>query len=219
MDQYFIDSFLKAGGRYSGDNIIFTSCSPAFLSIVNEIIENDNNPLVLPCKVEIKNDDIMLIAKVQSLFDDKIKKDVLTRTFLTIYVAKNTMQSLGIDDFKNVCSQSDLEVGLRAFHSLNAQKIKDFYLMAPLPEEIDRMIAKLDKKIELNLVLPNGNNNALLQRYINNYIGSRLPYCVKLFTAENSLCSYFTSNGQFIERPHDYQSVDVKNLEIDSERE
>ena len=88
MDQYFIDSFLKAGGRYSGDNVIFTSCSPAFLSIVNEIIENDNNPLVLPCKVEIKNDDIMLIAKVQSLFDDKIKKDVLTRTFLTTYVAK-----------------------------------------------------------------------------------------------------------------------------------
>lgn len=220
LDKYFIDSFLKAGGRYSGDNVIFTSCSPAFLSVVNEIIENDNNPLVLPCKVELKNDDIELISKVQTLFDDKLKKDVLTRTYLTSHFALEVMRVFGINNSKEICSKTELENGLQAFKDLDVNKIINFYKTAPLPEEVDWNIEKLDeKKIELNIVLPDGNSNVLLQRYINNYIGSRLRYCVKLFTKDKNLVSYLTSNEQLIERPHDYQLVDVANLEYEVENE
>ena len=96
------------------------------------------------------------------------------------------------------------------------EKVKKYHSVAPMPFDITNFSREI-QKIELNFIL-NNTQNVYIQEAINNFISSREPYSVKIFSS-HSLPSYRDQTKNLIECPHDYMSRNISDfIEYQSEK-
>ena len=93
----------------------------------------------------------------------------------------------------------------------NFEKIKQNYAKGYMPYDVARKSRKLGQKIELNIFLFHM-DNIVLQQAINNFVSSREPYSVKIFTNKEKLSTYYDTNGNIIEWPHDYMRRNMNDF-------
>lgn len=204
VNEYFKNAYLTCGNTY--DNFIFEDCSLKFIDFAYDYLKHNSNDVISCC--------IKLNKKIESMLEcslfkckNEMQKKIVARSYFTTVFLYEVLQKASIS------TTFDLEMlkkGISDILSGDFEKVKEFCLHgAPIPYDIKRIINK-NIKIELNVFLIDI-NNVYLQRTINNYISSREPYSVKVFS-NKKLVSYVDELGNFIENPHDYMSVDVNKF-------
>jgi hypothetical protein len=103
---------------------------------------------------------------------------------------------------------SILKEQIKAFYNNEFWKVKQFHATSFFPNDVAEYSKKFGK-IELNFFLIE-TKNVELQRAINNFISSRTPYSIKIFTTNAKLSSYADQAGNLIQSPHDYMTRDVR---------
>ena len=104
-----------------------------------------------------------------------------------------------------------LQEQLEEFEKNNYEKIKQNYIKSYMHNNIASESRKLGQKIELNFFMFDI-DNIELQQSINNFVSCREPYSVKIFTNKERLSTYYDTNGNLIECPHDFMRRDVNEF-------
>jgi len=200
INQVFIDEYLTCGKTY--DNFIFENCSQEFVERAQKFLSKENNN-VKPCNIKITKEVEDKIKKVLDNCNTDIQKSILARDFIIVLVMKEVLKDID-EEHKSFYA---MEEQLKAYYKNDFLKIKEYltdsYLMSDIAE-----YSKKFKKIEINFFLYNTQNN-VLQKAINNFISSRTPYSVKIFTTNKRLSSYYDQAGNLIQSPHDFMTRDV----------
>ena len=192
LTEYFEYNYLTPG--HTRDNFVFYGCP-------KEVIEEAEKSLVIetedikPCLIKITRD---TENALESVFD-KCKNDMQKKIIARSFFVSLFLRELGEDNLNDVISA--LSSG---DYNRVAEVVSDF----PLPYDIAQKIRKIDKKIELNILLI-GTENVLIQQAINNYLSSREPYSIKLFTTGKTFPTNYDQCGNLVQWPHDYLSVNV----------
>lgn len=204
-----LEELITTGERFAGDNAVITNCSNEFLHLAHrELVNNDE---CRSCRVVFNEKNNEMINELFSNYNDMNKK-IFARTYVITFIINSMSQAYPeIENFGLGFDTKDLEFGLTAFENKDYLALKNYYLKAPWANDIATIVSRFGK-MELNVFMT-CKLNKYIQQEINNQIGSRLPYCVKIFTNQSTLSSYTTTNGEFIQSPHDYISYDFSNLE------
>lgn len=198
LNKTFIDGYLTAGE--TRDNFIFTNCDESVLEIAEQSLAQRKNG-VKPCLVFFDEQDMTVSSEIIGKRSSDIQKKVVAReyVFQKVMIAILKHEPLCEARFKTL-SQTHKKLrngNMKAlFSGLTTLDIYDY---------IDAF-----GKIELDFFLKNFSDSHL-QQAINNFVSSRMPISIKIFSNGN-LCSYFDQSGVFIEEPHDYMSVNVNDF-------
>lgn len=214
LTQYIINEYLVPSGHYFGDKIIFVNCSNEFLELAKDVAQKENK--VKACFVKIDEKTINLFTEIQALFHVDIQKTVMTRTLLSLLVLREVIKKFQLKEFGgyDTITLDEVNDGIKSFHEKNIEKMKVCYFKALLPTDLDCITDKFGKgSFELNFVLPDGNDNLILQKNINDYIYSHNPFCVKVFTSRDGLSMYLATNNEFIEPIHDFRIFNYDDYE------
>lgn len=202
IDENFINSYLTIGNTY--DNFLFENCPNELISIAKERLNTSDNET----KSIILNFDKNLSANLQSTldqFDNPIQKRIICRDLISSMFMKQLLEHTKSNDYK----VNDLDTIISAIQEGNRDKILDTLSHSPIPYDIERLVRKIGK-IEVNIFLTDIENN-LLQQAINNYLTSRTPYSIKVFSNKN-LCTFYDQMGNILQPPHDFLVRDVNKF-------
>ena len=202
VDEFFIEQYLIAGNTY--DNFIFENCPSEFLIFAEKQLSESNNE-VKPCNIKLTRKEQSEAESVFSQCDNDFQKKVLASYYVTILILKELFKGQNEDGFLALQNQ------VEEFKNNNFEKIKQNYMSGYMPYDVARKSKKMGQKIELNIFLCDM-DNVVLQQAINNFVGSREPYSVKIFTNKEQLATYYDANGNIIECPHDFMRRDVTNF-------
>ena len=202
VDKYFVSQYLVAGNTY--DNFIFENCPANFMIFAMELLSKSNNE-VKPCNIIISFEQQELIERVFLNCGNDFQKKVLASYYVTTLILKEMFR-----DGNEEILQS-LQEQLEEFRNNNFEKIKQNYIGGYMPYDVARESRKLGQRIELNIFLLDMDNR-VLQQAINNFVSSREPYSVKIFTSKERLATYYDANGNLIECPHDFMRRDVNRF-------
>jgi len=203
INEYFKNEYLTAGNTY--DNFIFEQCPDELLCIARESLSKSNDK-VKSCVVSVGRG---LEEKVEKIFDnckEEFQKKILARDFVSAIILFELLKHKSSEKD----AKSFVECQIDSFLNGNFEKVKELHSSTFMPSDISRFARNLGK-IELSFVL-DSTQNVYLQQAINDYIYSREPFSVKIFTNNDRLPSYCNLNGDFIECPHDYLRKNVNNL-------
>ena len=102
-----------------------------------------------------------------------------------------------------------LKEQVKAFDEGQLWRVKQLHAYAPFIHEMSDAYYN-HGKFEVNFFLED-TENVLIQRAINNFLSSRTPFSVKVFTNLEKLPTYVDEGGCFIETPHDYLTMNVRD--------
>ncbi|MFQ6752411.1 MAG: hypothetical protein ACLRFL_02455 [Clostridia bacterium] len=204
-----IDELITTGARASSDNVVVVNCSYNFMRMAIEGLNNTDDCRAICVIINAKTNE--KISKFLDSILDRDHQKIYARTFVGSIIMLEMLKNyedvnLGFEYDKELLSS-----GIEAFISQDADRVKEFYIHhAPWSMDIERVVRKYGK-MELNIFLSN-KIDTRLQNEINNFIFSRLPYCVKVFTSADRLSSYRTTSGDMIQIPHDFTEYDMVKL-------
>ena len=205
IDEMFKNQYLTCGKTY--DNFIFENCPNEFIAQA-EILLSVEDALVKPCNVKITNEIETKVLKTLENCKEKFQIDSLARDFVTALVMKEVLKDIP----QTMHKINDLNEQIKAFYENDFDKVKQFHAVSFFPSEVAEY-SKQFKQIELNFFLYDIQSKTL-QKAINNFISSREPFSVKIFT-NRFLASYYDQGGNIIQPPHDYMTRDVnKYIEV-----
>lgn len=202
INDYFKSQYLTCGN--TRDNYIFHNCPEELLLGAYNSLEEDCMG-IKSCMILINRTDEENIEKTLSDCSS-IQKLMLYRDYVNARVLKEV--------YKNQHKKEDdynmLKDLIESFNDGDILKVKKYHTYAPFMYEIIDEYRK-GNKFEVNFFLVNTENELLL-RAVNNYISSRTPFSVKVFTDLECLPTYVDEGGQLIECPHDYLTMNVHNF-------
>ena len=203
IDKNFFYEYLINGVNHT-DNIMFLGCPTEFLDVAkDELTKNIALKSIKPCCVKI---DRLMEEKLEYHLDHcatDFQKQLIARDFVCTLIKKEILKH-----YKNKLSEKHIiNNAIRDYMDDEFYRVKDFHQFAPMPSDITRDSKKLDR-IELNLFL-DGTQNKFVQQAVNNFISSREPYSIKLFTNNSQLSTHYDQLGHLVQSPHDYRNVDV----------
>lgn len=202
INEHFKKSYLTCGN--TRDNFIFENCLNEFVQLAECSLKASQNG-TQSCCIKITKDLEEKLESTLSQCENDIQRKIVARElFATLFMFELIKKTPQKDKLK-----SDLKMGLSDILSGDFEKTKKYIMTAPTPYDIENYIQS-HQKIELNIFLYDIQNKPL-QQAINNYISSRLPYSVKIFS-NKPLASYLDQNKNRIEVPHDYMTINVKNF-------
>ena len=193
------EQFKEILNDQTSDNYVFFGfpkemVEPAKL-ILNKNKEKKSCFITIDAEMEEK-----LNATLDGFTNEKHKDIICRDLFVTLF-----MKELTKDSAENQTYQDFLEKGLDMILSGDSQIAKEYHSFCPMPLELTKMI-KNNLPIVLNIFLTDA-NNVYLQRAINNYLGAREPYSIRVFTNQKKLTSYYDQMGNAIQPIHDYREV------------
>lgn len=210
ITQYFIDSYLSPG--ITRDNFIFEDCSQEFLKEAKIHLSNQSES-IKSCVIEIDSNITKILEQTLSNFENITHKKFVARD----YICSEILRNLLVITNTNPESLQQIESGLNAIKKGDISKVKQYHTVAPMPYDIT-CFSKEIQKFELNFLL-NGTTNRYIQEAINNFISSREPFSVKVFSTQG-LPTYLDQSGNIIQSPHDYMARNVKDfIESDLEKQ
>lgn len=207
IHQYFFDNYLTSGRTY--DNFIFTKCSIEFLNKAKKYLSQKQDDCNA-CIIELSRNDEISFEKTLDKCKSVYQQKILARDYICLLI----MHKL-IEKSSNTESLQDIKNHLEVLINGDFESAITLHANAPFPHEITDYI-KENKHSEINFLLKD-TENKIIQSAINNFISSRTPYSVKIFTNNERLPSYYDESGTLIENPHDYmlRDLDVFALEND----
>ena len=200
LNEYYKNEYLVCGK--TRDNFVIENCPLQFIKLAGESLKNDENG-VKSCNVKITAIDETFLEKTLNLCENDLLRSFIARDYVCSIVM--------IEVLKNVEEQKSyidlLKEGVKCLLDGNFEKAKEFHSKAPFPSDISSM-ARRYGRIELNFFMIN-NSNVFVQQAVNNFISSREPYSVKLFTTNRRLPSYLDQGHNLIECPHDFMTIKI----------
>ena len=182
------------------DNFIFENCSTEFLNKAFLYLSKPANN-VIPINIKLTTSLSDRLKKTLNNFEDVLHKKLIARDFICslimLEIKKNKNEV--IDELNSI---------IKAILNCNIAEIKKYHTICPMPFEITKEFKK--NNFELNFFIENINDKFLTQA-INNFVSSREPYSVKIFT-NNNLSTYYDQLGNKIECPHDYINLNYQNF-------
>lgn len=203
VSKSFKDNYLTPG--CSLGHFVFEKCPTAFLDCAKELLLQDKRQCRC-CIVEINREIEEAFEKTLKVCPNDLRKSLLARCLFDALFMHEIMLKRGIVKTDNGVTVDVLDKGLQDLCSGDIIRAGEFYLKQNTLE-IDRLAGHC-REIEL-VVMLKGTENKFIQQVVNGYIASRTPYAIKVFTDNVALPSYSTAGGQFIERVHDYSSLDI----------
>ena len=188
----------------SSDNFVFECCKEDFYDRAKMVRENSESELGLrACVVSLGEKDCLALEKIHEQCANEFQCKVLSRTFLSAKIFLELQKTFGADSLARA-SKEELRNGLYAFESGDFEEVKKFYVEAPMFNELSRIYRK-NGGFELDF-FEDCRLNKYLQESINDLLYSREPFSVKVFSKDR-LTTYVTSNGDFVQSPHDYLTL------------
>ncbi|MBE5758088.1 MAG: hypothetical protein E7345_04100 [Clostridiales bacterium] len=200
ISNYFKNEYLTCGSTY--DNFIFTNCTNEFLKLAKSSLQTPAN-LVKPCNITLTHDDEKCLELSLENVKSPIQREIIIRDFATALILREIYKDIPTKAIR--LNEINETINSLLFNDL--LNIKNNLDKSPMPFEIISAIRKFGK-IEVNFYLHDTQNKEI-QKAINNYIFSREPYSIKVFTNSSRLPSYTTQRGDFIECPHDYIHINM----------
>ena len=202
IDEMFKSQYLTCGKTY--DNFIFENCPKKFVEYALTSLSEEAE--IKPCNVKITH---KMEEKVESTLancTNKIQQDILARDFVTLLVMKEVLKNIPekSEEYDNITEQ------IKAFYGNDFLKVKQCYANSYFVSDVADF-SKNNQKIELNFFLIELNSKTI-QKAINNFISSRTPYSIKVFTTNSRLVTYYDQAGNLIQPPHDYMTRDVNRF-------
>ncbi|MBE7076421.1 MAG: hypothetical protein E7374_00830 [Clostridiales bacterium] len=203
LDETFIKSYLTCGK--TRDNFIFEDCPTEMVEMANEFLSVSSVD-VKSCCITITDDIVAKLNLTLSRCETEIQKKVVAREFVFSMFMLQLSRFLR-DDY----TQTIMLRGVQDLLSGDFERVKKYVQSQNCPTAIDLMdmIKKLGK-IELNFFILNASNK-YLQQAINNFISSREPYSVKIFSTQ-FLSTYYDQTESRIEWPHDFLTVNISRF-------
>lgn len=211
INDHFKRSYLTCGNTY--DNFIFHNCPKSFLQVAYDSLNEDKFG-IRPCMVRITKEDEENVEYTLEGCSSDWQKVILSRDYVNARVLKEIYSSVR----EKGAAYAVLKEQVKAFHEGQLWRVKQLHAYAPFIHEMADSYYN-HGKFEVNFFLED-TENVLIQRAINNFLSSRTPFSVKVFTNLEKLPTYTDEGGTLIENPHDYMSVDVhKFIEIKEDDE
>ena len=204
-----LEDLMTTGARHSSDNVVVVNCSSDFMRMAKDRLVSNNDCKAINVVINANVNDS--VSKFLDLVDDKDHQKMFTRTFIASIIMHEVLNNY--DNVNDIFEYDveDLSRGISAFLAQDLISVREYHIQhAPWSMDIERVVRKYGK-MELNIFIPNM-VDIRIQREINNYISSRLPFCVKVFTNEDRLSSYQTSFNEVIQIPHDFTEYDMLYL-------
>lgn len=202
INEYFKDAYLTCGK--TRDNFMFAECPIEFIEAINDYL-TESSADVKSCVIKITRKQEEKIEKTLSQFEHDIQKNFIARDYICSLIM--------LEILKGVSSEREevrfLRQGIKAILHNDYLKVREFNINSPRPKSITNAVKRFGK-IELNVILID-TKNTFLQRAINNFLSSREPYSIKIFTTNRYLPSYHDELGTLIECPHDYMRCNIKD--------
>lgn len=204
IEENFNREYLTCGNTY--DNFIFHKCPKSFLHIAQDRLSKDNNG-VRPCLIRITRDDEEIIENMLKEYEDyEFYKTIICRDYVNARVLNEVYSRVA----EKGASKSVLNEHVKAFKEGELWKVKKHHVSAPFMYEIVDAYKKYGS-FEIDFFLED-TENVFIQKAINNFISTRAPFTVKVFTNKDKLPTYYDEGGNIIECPHDYMTRNVNNF-------
>lgn len=193
--------------KYSDNYIIFNFPKELMEQAKNILSKTSTNNCFISLDSEIEKK----LENTLNNFSNKIHKDIICRDLLiTLFMKELTKDSEHQQKF--------LENGINVILSGDNTKIKDYHSHCPTYHDISKTI-KLP--LVLNIFLSD-TKNIYLQRAINNYISSREPFSIRIFSNQSKFSTYYDQAGNIIQPIHDFRQLNIikkyKLNEIEEEK-
>ena len=196
FNKYYVDEYLTSGK--TRDNFVFLGCSDKFMDGAKRLLSKDNFS-VKSCIFTLTDSEEKCVARTLDLCSSDLQKKLLARD----YVCTKIMYNLLYGQKGKEAESQIFSDGIKAILCGDIKGAKSFHLKAPFQHDI----AEFNKsnKIELNMFLTN-TSNVYLQQAINNFLSSREPYSIKVFTTNKNFATYYDQSGNLIMSPDDYMT-------------
>lgn len=208
INPYFIEAYLTAGA--AKDDFVFDNCPAEFLTQAEQLLSKDSSDAI-SCVIKITENTEKQLTHIISKTDDPYIKSIIYRDFVAGLVMQQMLQKTAATNIKSRIDQDLLNQGIEAILSGDFEAFKELSSCMPFQFDIESYVRKIKTTTEINFLLEN-TTNVGLQRSINNFISSRNPYVVKVFTNAPNLPVYYDQAGNLIQDPHDYMSRDVNQF-------
>lgn len=202
INEYFVSSYLTPGA--TRDNFIFENCPAEFLEKAKHLLSSQEGS-VKSCVIEIDSQTEEMIEKTLAGFENNLHKTFISRD----YICSEIMRKLLLITNSNPEALSSIESGLKSIKAGDIAESKKYHAIAPMPFDITSFSREV-AKFELNFILKN-THNKFIQEAINNFISSREPFSVKIFSSQG-LPSYRDQAKNLIESPHDYMKRNIQDF-------
>ena len=213
IDEFFKKNFLEFQS-FGSDHEIFFNTPTDLMPIIAEELRNQCNESQSTAITSFNNSECSLLDNtLYSLINSNNRPYSLyqIRSICSAYVRTKILLSV-IESHKNKTNEdlqniSLIEKLLENFHSQDINLIIDAYTNSPLDLDIENEI-KRNPRTNIALFESDINSN-LMQSAINNYIGSRTRYSMKVFTNQPRLHNNYDTSGNLVSPIHDYRAIDL----------
>ncbi len=210
LNEFFIKEYLSCGKSY--DNYILLSCNKELLKFAMSNLKKTQDESCKCISICFTREEEEKLEKVFALCAEDYQRQILANSYFN---AKFLLQILSEYNITyRGCSKELLERQINDYLSGDYTKAVNAYKNMPTAFDVSQLVKKVSH-FELNVFCIDINNKHV-QMSINDYISSRLPYSIKLFTNSKSLATYYSSNGQFMQSPHDYLNIDISKFILNS---
>lgn len=203
INDYFKKNYLTCGKTY--DNFIFHNCPKDFLQVAYDNLSEEGLD-VRPCLIKITREDEEKVEYTLKECSAEFQKLILSRDYVNGRVLKEIYSTVK----EKGAAYAVLKEQVKAFNGGALWRVKQLHAYAPFISEMIEAYRKYGK-FEINFFLED-TENVYIQNAINNFISSRTPFSVKIFTNLKHLPTYLDEGDTRIECPHDYLSEDVHNF-------
>ena len=202
VNDYFRKEFLDCGNTY--DNYIFHDCPKDFLPFAYDSLSKDDI-YVRSCNVRITRQDEDNVEYTLKECSSELQRIILCSDYVNSRVLKEVYK-----DIKEKGAHfAVLKETIKAFDEGQLWRVKQLHTCSPFMHDIIDAYKKFGA-FEINFFLED-TENILIQKAVNNFISSRAPFSVKLFTNLEHLPTYLDEGDNRIEAPHDYLSMNVRD--------
>ena len=183
----------------SSDNYVFFGFPKQMSEPAKVILGKNKNAKSCFITIDAEMEEKLNVT-LDGFTNDKHKDIICRDLFVTLF-----MKELTKDSEENQTYQGFLDKGLDMILSGDCELAKDYHTFCPMPLELSKMIKK-NLPIVLNVFLVDA-NNINLQRALNNYIGSKEPYSIRIFSTQKKFPCYYDQAGNAIQTINDFREV------------
>lgn len=217
IDDFFKKHFLTFESIGSVHEIFFNTPTETMPEIINFLQKqsNDNCEIAI---VTINKHECSIFDSIFNIFSasdintpSRINPIYQTRAICLAYIRTKIL--LGILESCNNITEENTEIIaklkniLKGFNSEDKNELISSYINSPLDLDIEDEIKKIPRT---NIALFESDvNSNLMQSAINNYIGSRTRYSMKVFTNQPRLHNNYDTSGNLVSPIHDYRAIDL----------
>lgn len=148
-----------------------------------------------------------LLNKFLHSFESGIQKIIFAEFFVNMFVAYELFDRQSQFD----AEKENIKKQIESMFQNNVDEVVESFLSGGYLQEDIVNFVNMSGKSRINFYLDNI-SNVYLQQSINNYISSRLPFGVSIFS-NRKLCTYYDQMGNVIQCPHDYLELNKSGQE------